>query len=191
MLALSRRTAVAWAAGALATVALLASPAAASADTGPFIPVRLSPSGGQAANPTTYLARVPGAFALVNRNHEGVRLYVHDPGGLVPGSPVVIVIFNHPEHCAPADTPGKSVFDPSGQRVALCDPAVDAHNPATGFAAITPPGAPKVALDRWGNFRLTVPAGAALTNPHGAEVAVFEIASRHIMFATPRLRDDG
>lgn len=173
--------------GAVSALALASAPLVASADTGHVIPVRLSPKGGYAANPTTYLAPVAGAYAVVHRDDNRVRFLIHDPSGLVPNTPVAIAVFNHPENCAPANTTGKHVFDPSGHQAALCDPGVDAGNPATGFHQTL---GPTITLDRYGNFAMTVTQGAVLTNPKGAEVVVFELATRHIMFSSPRLHHE-
>lgn len=168
-------------AGALAAVAVAASPAVASADTGHVIPVRQSPVGGYNANPDTYLAPVEGAFAVVQRGAGGIKFIVHDRH-VVDGAPYMVAIFNNPAGCVPANTPGKHVFDPEGDQVSLCDlfPADFAHS---GFAFTS--GQASV-LDQ-GNFFLNLPAGAKLTNPLGAEVAVFFPNTHEIFITSPYL----
>lgn len=170
-------------AGALAAVAVAASPAVASADTGHVIPVRQSPAGGYGANPDTYLAPVKGAFAVVRRGAGGITFIVHDRH-VVNGDPYMVAIFNTPAGCVPASTPGKHVFDPDLDQVSLCDliPADLAHS---GFAHT----GGTVSLLGEGNFLISVPVGPAtgLTNPGGAEVAVFFPRTREIFITSPYL----
>lgn len=175
--------------GGIATaLSVAAAPIIASADTGPIIPVRLSPKGGHDLNPTTYLAEVPKAFAIVHRSEAGVTFIVHD-SAVTSGQPYLVFVFNTPQNCLPADAPGKHVSDPQGEQAALCDPGIAYDKQHGNLRGPTVGAVDKT--DR-GNFIVTVPASPTLlTNPKGAEVVLyFPAAGRHILFADPTSHED-
>lgn len=176
-------------AGLVSALGLAAAPGMASADTGHLIPVRENVK--RAVDPAHYLARVPGAHVFVVREDGEVLFAGHDPG-LTAGTHVIYALFNHPENCNPAITPGK--LDPQGRVVSLCDPGVDGGNPATGLSVVA---GPAVTPDARGNFRLTLAVGqgpvlgppgtTGLTNPRGAEISVVLGSHYQIFISSPRL----
>lgn len=169
-------------AGLASALCVAAAPVVASADTGHVVPVRLNT--GSSTKPG-YLQAQPHEFAIVHRSDDGVTFIVHD-SNLVTGTRYFVAVFNHPENCNPAVEPGKQ--DPTGAVVAMCDPGVDAGNPATGFGFAVSPRAPgTVTRSDEGNVKIFVPASATgLSNPKGAEIyLVTEASPSEIVIASP------
>lgn len=177
-------------AGVVSALAVASTPLAASADTGHLIPVRYSPKGGSTGpEASKYLAEIDAAHVVVQRRDGEVTFVVHD-SAIASGQPYLVFVFNSPGKCSPAvGTAGKAVFDPEGEQVSLCD--LIKYDVMHGGFAAPPKGQVSgiVSVSGEGNFILTASKANGLTNPKGAEIAVFFPVTRHIFFASPYLPD--